>query len=404
MASRTTAIIGHWNYPAATVKPVYVVSTASEVELFLNGRSLGKGKQSYRYLFTFNDVSFEAGTLEAVASDGSRYQLETAGEPAQLKLTAIQNPEGTKADGADMILYQVEVLDAQGRRCPLDNSMIHFELWGEAQWIGGIGTRDNKAMQRPDDNRAEGLLDAAATKNISDNYVGSMSLPVDCGVNRVLVRTTTNAGEIHLAASAEGLKPVYITLRSEMVDAARYQPALTLQGRLDRGETPSVPSYTEKVRGITIVSAKAGYDTEHAAKSFDDNELSEWKNDGRLSTAWITYKLAEKTTIDDICMKLTGWRLRSYPLEIYAGRQLIWSGETPRSLGYVHLKPQKAVKTNEVTIRLKGAGKDKDAFGGIVEVAEPAAGELDLFKAKGGSDSGNELRIVEIEFLQILRR
>ena len=399
-----TYIIGHWNYQSGTVKPVYVVSTGDEVELFLNGRSLGKGHQDYRYLFTFDNVAYESGILEAVASDGSRYQLETAGEPSQLKLTAIQNPEGTKADGADMILYQVEVLDKQGRRCPLDDRMIHFELWGEAQWIGGIGTRDNKAMQRPDDNRAEGLLDAAATKNISDNYVGSMSLPVDCGVNRVLVRTTTNAGEIHLAASAEGLKPAYITLRSEMVDAARYQPALTLQGRLDRGETPSVPSYTEKARGITIVSAKAGYDTEHAAKSFDDNELSEWKNDGRLSTAWITYKLAEKTTIDDICMKLTGWRLRSYPLEIYAGRQLIWSGETPRSLGYVHLKPQKAVKTNEVTIRLKGAGKDKDAFGGIVEVAEPAAGELDLFKAKGGSDSGNELRIVEIEFLQALRR
>ena len=399
-----TYIIGHWNYQSGTVKSVYVVSTGDEVELFLNGRSLGKGHQDYRYLFTFDNVAYESGILEAVASDGSRYQLETAGEPSQLKLTAIQNPEGTKADGADMILYQVEVLDKQGRRCPLDDRMIHFELWGEAQWIGGIGTRDNKAMQRPDDNRAEGLLDAAATKNISDNYVGSMSLPVDCGVNRVLVRTTTNAGEIHLAASAEGLKPAYITLRSEMVDAARYQPALTLQGRLDRGETPSVPSYTEKARGITIVSAKAGYDTEHAAKSFDDNELSEWKNDGRLSTAWITYKLAEKTTIDDICMKLTGWRLRSYPLEIYAGRQLIWSGETPRSLGYVHLKPQKAVKTNEVTIRLKGAGKDKDAFGGIVEVAEPAAGELDLFKAKGGSDSGNELRIVEIEFLQALRR
>jgi hypothetical protein len=290
-----------------------------------------------------------------------------------LKLTAIQNPEGTKADGADMILYQVEVLDAQGRRCPLDNSMIHFELWGEAQWIGGIGTRN-------------------------------MDLPVECGVNRVLVRTTPHAGDIHLAASAEGLKPAYITLRSEMVDAARYQPALTLQGRLDRGETPSAPSYTEKARGITIVSAQPGYDMEHAAKSFDDNELSEWKNDGRLSTAWITYKLAEKTTIDDICMKLTGWRLRSYPLEIYAGKQLIWSGETPRSLGYVHLKPQKAVKTNEVTIRLKGAGKDKDAFGGIVEVAEPAAGELDLFKAKGGAESGSELRIVEIEFLQTLRR
>ena len=61
------------------------------------------------------------------------------------------------------------------------------------------------------------------------------------------------------------------------------------------------------------------------------------------------------------------------------------------------------VKTNEMTIRLKGGGKDKDAFGCIGEVAEPAAGELDRFKAKGGSDSGNELRIVEVEFLQTLQ-
>ena len=150
------------------------------------------------------------------------------------------------------------------------------------------------------------------------------------------------------------------------------------------------------------MSAKAGYDSYHATLSYDDNELSEWKNDGRLSTAWITYKLERKTVINDICLKLTGWRLRSYPLEIYAGKTLIWSGETERSLGYIHLTPTKRVKTDEITIRLKGAGKDKDAFGGIVEVAQPAAGELDLFKAKNGGDTKSELRIVEIEFLSRL--
>ena len=101
-------------------------------------------------------------------------------------------------------------------------------------------------------------------------------------------------------------------------------------------------------------------------------------------------------------MKLTGWRLRSYPLEIYAGQTLIWSGETERSLGYVHLKPIQRITTDEITVRLKGAGKDEDAFGGIVEVTDPAAGELDLFKAKEGGDTKNELRIVEIEFLETL--
>ena len=395
-----TYIVGHWNYDKGTMKPVYVVSTADDVELFLNGKSLGKGKQSYRYLYTFDNVSFQPGTLEAVASDGSKYRLETVGEPYQLKLTAIENPEGLKADGADMTLFEVEVLDKQGRRCPLDDHMIHFELWGEGKWIGGIGTRNNKEMQRPDENRPAGLLDAAATKNVSDNYVGAMNLPVECGVNRVLVRSTTNAGEIHLSAYAEGLKPAYIEVKSNPVVAEDYLPQLSLKGRLDRGETPLSPSYSEMRKEVRIVSAKAGFDEAHAVNSWDDNELSEWKNDGRLSTGWITYRLEKKAVVDDICLKLTGWRLRSYPLEIYAGKQLIWSGETDRSLGYVHLRPTKSVKTNEITIRLKGAGKDKDAFGGIVEVAQPAAGELDLFKAKNGGDTKSELRIVEIEFLE----
>ena len=404
-----TYIVGHWSLSpdpspvgegSSLKKPVYVVSTAEDVELFLNGRSLGKGKQSYRYLFTFENVPFEPGALEAVGSDGSRYKLETAGEPYQLKLTAIENPEGIQADGADMVLFQVEVVDRQGRRCPLDDRMVHFELSGEATWIGGIATRNNQQLQRPDENRSAELLDAAATKNISDNYVGAMALPVECGVNRVLVRTTTNAGQVLLTATAEGVKPATIGVKSESVKNEKSLPQLTLPCQLTRGETPLTPSYKEQARGIEIASAKAGYDSEHTSRSFDDNELSEWKNDGRLSTAWITYRLKKKAAIDDICLKLTGWRLRSYPLEIYAGKKLIWSGETERSLGYIHLTPSKRVKTDEITIRLKGAGKDEDAFGGIVEVAEPAAGELDLFKAKNGGDTKNELRIVEIEFIE----
>ena len=366
--AQQTYIIGHWNYPAGTVKPVYVVSTADEVKLFLNGRSLGKGRQSYRYLYTFDNIAFETGKLEAVGSDGSRYEIDTAGEPYQLKLTAIENPQGMKADGADMALVELEVLDKDGRRCPLDDRMVSFALWGEGQWIGGM----------------------------SD----SMVQPVECGVNRVLVRTTTNAGEIHLSACAEGLEPAYITMNSEEVTVNSLLPQETLSCRLDRGETPLSPSYTDQAFEIPIISVKAGYDTEHASLSFDDNELSEWKNDGRLSTAWITYRLGKKTEIDDISLKLTGWRLRSYPLEICAGKKLIWSGETERSLGYIHLKPTLRVKTDEVTIRLKGAGKDKDAFGGVVELAEPAAGELDLFKAKNGGETKSELRIVEVEFLE----
>ena len=395
-----TYIVGHWNYPQSTIKPVYVISTADDVELFLNGRSLGKGKQSYRYLFTFNDVPFQPGTLEARASDGSHYQLQTAGEPAQLRLTAIENPELTKADGADMVLFQVEVLDSEGRRCPLDDRIVHFHLSGEATWVGGIATRNNRALQQPHAQHTEGLLDAAATQSTSDNFVGAMSLPVECGVNRVLVRTTTNAGPIRLTASADGVSPASIQVTSHAVQKELCLPQFTLRGNLSRGATPTTPSYVEHARSVNIVSATAGAHAQQAALSFDDNELTEWTNDGSPSTAWITYQLERRATIHHVCLKLTGWRQRSYPLEIYAGDSLIWSGNTERSLGYIHLTPTRPVTSDTFTLRLRRPATDSDAFGAIVEVAQPAAGELDLLKAKNGEHARSELRIVEIEFIE----
>lgn len=409
-----TYIVGHWNYPENTVKPVYVVSTADEVKLLINGKEVKqKDKKEYHFLHTFDSVRFEAGKIEAIGytngKETSRYKIETAGEPHHLKLTKIENPEGMKADGADMALIEVEVLDKQNRRCPLDNSMINFNISGEGKWIGGIACRNNKDYMRPDVVKIKGLLDRTSTKNVSDNYVGAMSLPVECGVNRVLVRSTTNAGDIDISAYAEGIKPAYITLKTKAIETNsnaqitgtnEYLPKYTLKGVYSRGETPSTPSYKEEHVSVPIVSAKAGYDSENAKLSYDDNELSEWKNDGKLNSAWITYSLARKAKINDISIKLTGWRLRSYPLEIYADNKLVWSGETDRSLGYIHLTPQMKGSAKTFTIRLKGAGKDKDAFGGIVEVAAPTAGELDLFKTKDGGKTKNELRIVEIEFVE----
>ena len=64
----------------------------------------------------------------------------------------------------------------------------------------------------------------------------------------------------------------------------------------------------------------------------------------------------------------------AYPLEIYAGDTLIWSGETDKSLGYVHLNV-KPVPASEITIRLKGSSTEDDAFGQIVEVAAPVLQE-----------------------------
>lgn len=378
-----TYIIGHWNYPDNTVKPVQVVSTGEEVELFLNGNSLGKGKRQYNFLFTFDNVAFKPGKLEAVSynkagKEISRYALNTAGEPASLKLTAIQNPEGFHADGADMTLIQVEVVDKDGQRCPLDNRTIQFTLKGQAEWRGGIAQGKN-------------------------NHILDTNLPVECGINRALIRSTTAAGKVTLTAQAKGLLSASLTLETVPVKVtgglSTYLPQATLKGRLDRGETPSTPSYKDSKKGVRIVSAKAGSNNNDAEKSYDDIELTEWKNDGKLSTAWITYTLERDAEIDDICIKLQGWRSRSYPLEVYAGNTLIWSGNTDKSLGYIHLNVEKPVRANTITIRLKGNTSDKDAFGQIIEVEAIAANTMELEK----SSSKHQLRIIEVEFLETIK-
>lgn len=378
-----TYIIGHWNYPDNTVKPVQVVSTGEEVELFLNGNSLGKGKRQYNFLFTFDNVAFKPGKLEAVSynkagKEISRYAVNTAGEPASLKLTAIQNPEGFHADGADMTLIQVEVVDKDGQRCPLDNRTIQFTLKGQAEWRGGIAQGKN-------------------------NHILDTNLPVECGINRALIRITTAAGKVTLTAQAKGLLSASLTLETVPVKVtgglSTYLPQATLKGRLDRGETPSTPSYKDSKKGVRIVSAKAGSNNNDAEKSYDDIELTEWKNDGKLSTAWITYTLERDAEIDDICIKLQGWRSRSYPLEVYAGNTLIWSGNTDKSLGYIHLNVEKPVRANTITIRLKGNTSDKDAFGQIIEVEAIAANTMELEK----SSSKHQLRIIEVEFLETIK-
>lgn len=377
-------IVGHWNYNSDVTKPVYVVSNTESVELLLNGKKLEGDEQESNFLFTFPSVKFEAGKLEAVGYNNGkevcRYALETAGKPVALKLSKIENPTGWKADGADVALVQIEVVDAQGRRCPLAFDMIHYELEGPAEWRGGIA-------QGP------------------DNYILAKDFPVECGINRAIIRSTTTAGKVTVKASAEGLKGAEISLNSIPFETtgglSTYIPGNALEGRLTRGETPQTPSYYDRAVDVLITSATAGANADKVCASWDDNELSEWTNDGRLSTAWITYNFGRMATVDEVCMKLTGWRMRSYPIEIYAGDELVWAGNTERTLGYVHI-PVKPVMTRQMTIRLKGSAEEKDAFGAIVELAAPAAGELDMYKAQRTGNEQNELRIVEIEFKENL--
>ena len=381
-------ICGHWNYAPAVEKfgegfskDVLVASTGEQVELFVNGVSKGLGERSDHFLFTFKNIVWEPGRIEAVSYDAagqevSRCFKETAGDPVALRLTRQEAPDGFKADGADLTLVEIEVVDSEGRRCPLDNHMIHFDLQGCAEWRGGI---------------AQGQ---------DGNYILDTDLPVECGVNRVLIRSTTKAGKVTLTASAEGLLDASLEFASKAVKQRNglsdYVAADHLSSYLERGETPATPSYKVTRSAVDIVSATAGSNEQQVAHCWDDNELSKWVNDGTPGSGWIRFELARDAVINEIELKMDGWRNRSYPLSILIDDEEVYQGTTPRTLGYFSI-PVKPTKGRFVTIQLTGTAAEKDAFGAIVEVA----GHLEGVNRNA---SANRLGIVEAEVYEVIGR
>lgn len=367
-------IMGHWNYTIGTRKNVYVVSSADKVELFLNDKSLGQGKQSGRFLYTFENVEWQPGELRAEGLDNDGRKLceavqQTAGEAVAVRLKALMGPGGLKADGADVALIEVEVVDAQGRRCPTNLNIVDFEMTGPAEWRGGIA-------QGP------------------DNHILSKHLPVECGVNRVLVRSTPQPGRIVVTAKSEGLKPASVELSSKVLPvsdgSAASLPGSDLPGRLDRGPTPSTPSFRVTRIAIPIAGAVSGANTNRALMSCDDNEETSWANDNKLATAWIRYEFARPATPTEVTLKLLGWRQRSYPLRITVDDQEVYRGTTPRSLGYVTL-PLRPQSGRSLKITLTGGANSRDGFN-ITELQNQQNA------ATGGENSGNgTLGIVEFE-------
>ncbi len=384
-----THIVGHWNYEPGTTKPVFVISDAPRVRLFLNGKEIGGERIDYHFLHTFDSIPYQPGTLKAVSYDAngdsiSSHTVVTAGAPYRLAVKYIHPSEGQLgADGADMGMIEYEVVDSEGRRCPTAFHMVHFSVDGPAEWIGGIAYRDSVKYR--------------AEWESNPNSIRSLDLPVECGVGRALIRSTGQTGRVMIRCQAEGLPMPSAQVEIDAsTEWANYKP----KSSFTYSETSASPSYTDIYSTIRADRVVAGCNQQEAANSVDDSEDTEWKNDGRASTAWIMYEFAAPVRVDEIVMKLTGWRKREYPLQIYADNTLVWEGKTPTSLGYVHLPlDHKGAKASSITIRLKGTATDSEAFGQITELAAPVANELDLFKAKDGDKVRAELRIVECDFL-----
>jgi len=133
-------ILPHWNWSGreGEVTPVHVFTSGDEVELFLNGESLGRKKKGqHDYRLRWDEVKYEAGKLLAVAyKDGqewARSSVQTTGAPSQLAVSP-DRPE-IAADGKDLSFVSVELRDANGRFVADADTALSFSVSGPGEIV-----------------------------------------------------------------------------------------------------------------------------------------------------------------------------------------------------------------------------------------------------------------------------
>lgn len=129
-------------------------NNADEVELFLNGRSLGTRSKNDSMLHCVWRVKYEPGRLVAVARKDGRIvnskTVCTAGKPAQIRLTPDRRV--INADGTDLSYITVEILDKDGNLCPNASNLVRFDVTGNAK-IAGVDNGSPISMERFRDNK-----------------------------------------------------------------------------------------------------------------------------------------------------------------------------------------------------------------------------------------------------------
>ena len=144
----------HWNWPGRAGQEILVqaFSNCKEVELFLNGLSLGKQAMKPNSKLSWQ-VKYAPGTLSAKGYDDAgkviaETKTETTGAAAQIQLTP--DRKTINADGADVSVFTVSAVDAQGRVVPVAQNKINFAVEGAGNIIG-VGNGD-PSCHEPDVN------------------------------------------------------------------------------------------------------------------------------------------------------------------------------------------------------------------------------------------------------------
>ena len=185
-------VFPHWNWAPGQTVDVWAYTNADEVELFLNGASLGVKRKPEPVSHLMWRVAYTPGTVRAVARTGGRVvatqQVQTAGPAARVALTS--DRAVIHADGSDLSFVTVTVEDATGVPVPTAEPLVRFRLAGDAR-IAGVDNGDQ----------------------ISHASFQSDRVLLFNGKALVIVRAGDRAGRATLTAQVDGLEPATLRLR-----------------------------------------------------------------------------------------------------------------------------------------------------------------------------------------------
>ncbi len=186
----------HWNWPDKIGKPidVWVNSNADEVELFLNGKSLGQKTMERNSHLQWN-VLYEPGTLEAIAyKKGKKItsKIETTEQASQVVIAT--DKTNLRADGKDVTVINISISDEKGREVPTANNIITFTVSNNAKIIG-VGNGDPSSHE-PDKCKTNSWQRSAFN-----------------GKCQVIIQASKNSGEVKFEAKSDGLKSTVTILK-----------------------------------------------------------------------------------------------------------------------------------------------------------------------------------------------
>jgi beta-galactosidase len=188
-------LLPHWNWrPGQTVDVWAYYSQADEVELFLNGKSLGVKKKGTNDLHVMWRVPYVTGTLQAISRKAGQTVLtstvKTAGPAAKIELITDRNK--LRADAKDLSFVTVRVLDASGNLVPDAANLVKFSVSGPG-FVAGVDNGYQASME--------------SFKAPERKAYNGMALAI--------IQTTDKAGTITVRATAEGLDAASVVLTSQ---------------------------------------------------------------------------------------------------------------------------------------------------------------------------------------------